>query len=160
MKIVITTQYAENYGAHDWDGVGKCPQYWKMKGGSTYVVQNLTVAQVLKIKEHGIPTITALINYSNDGSRETVVDWSILDDDATVCDPWDTPTVLSWEDGRWVARETVVNGEHHYLNQKVAIMEKRWDMLMGGDRENYSVVYTLRNGEVVGEDGIQRVLAA
>ena len=34
----ITTQYRENYGAHDWDGTGECPQYWKNKGGETFHV--------------------------------------------------------------------------------------------------------------------------
>jgi hypothetical protein len=38
-ELVMTTfhiahfQYWENYGAHDWDGVGSCPQHWKAKGG-------------------------------------------------------------------------------------------------------------------------------
>jgi hypothetical protein len=36
--LVIDTQFMENYGAHDWDGEGACPQYWKMKGGSSYKV--------------------------------------------------------------------------------------------------------------------------
>ena len=39
MKVVIYTQFRENYGAHDWDGKGECPQYWKNKGGSCYVVE-------------------------------------------------------------------------------------------------------------------------
>ena len=37
-KLLITTQVYENYGAHDWDGRGECPQYWKAKGGNDYVV--------------------------------------------------------------------------------------------------------------------------
>lgn len=41
MMLVIDTQYRENYGAHDWDGEGECPQYWKMKGGSEYKVLNV-----------------------------------------------------------------------------------------------------------------------
>ena len=41
MKLVIQTQYKENYGYHDWDGKGECPQYWKFKGGDTYVVDGL-----------------------------------------------------------------------------------------------------------------------
>jgi len=46
MKLVIQTQFRENYGAHDWDGRGECPQYWKCKGGSTYIVDvNLQEAQ-------------------------------------------------------------------------------------------------------------------
>ena len=39
-KLVINTQHKENYGAHDWDGKGECPQYWKFKGGTTYVLPN------------------------------------------------------------------------------------------------------------------------
>ena len=42
-KLLITTQVYENYGAHDWDGEGQCPQYWKAKGGSDYVVLNVDV---------------------------------------------------------------------------------------------------------------------
>ena len=38
MKLCITTQYRENYGAHDWDGTGQCDQYWKNKGGEEYFV--------------------------------------------------------------------------------------------------------------------------
>ena len=39
-KLVIQTQYRENYSAWDWDGQGECPQGWKNKGGSTYVLPN------------------------------------------------------------------------------------------------------------------------
>ena len=42
-KLLITTQVYENYGAHDWDGVGECPSYWKAKGGSDYVVKKINV---------------------------------------------------------------------------------------------------------------------
>ena len=41
MKLHIQTQYMENYGAHDWDGEGECPQYWKFKGGSSYKITNV-----------------------------------------------------------------------------------------------------------------------
>lgn len=34
----IFTQIIENYGAHDWDGEGECPQYWKNKGGNTFLL--------------------------------------------------------------------------------------------------------------------------
>jgi len=41
MILVIQTQNQENYGAHDWDGQGACPQYWKFKGGSEYKITNI-----------------------------------------------------------------------------------------------------------------------
>ena len=34
-RLVANFQYRENYGAHDWDGQGECPQYWKYKGGNS-----------------------------------------------------------------------------------------------------------------------------
>jgi len=34
----IDTQSEENYGAHNWDGTGDCPQYWKFKGGNSYIM--------------------------------------------------------------------------------------------------------------------------
>jgi hypothetical protein len=38
MKLYIQTQYKENYGAHNWDGEGECPQRWKFKGGIDYMI--------------------------------------------------------------------------------------------------------------------------
>jgi hypothetical protein len=160
MKIVITTQVRENYGAHDWDGVGQCPQYWKCKGGETYMVPNLTVEQVLKVKDAGIPTLKALIERRHDSFEEYVVDWSILDDDAVVCDPWETPFNLYWEAGRWVARRTVENGEYGYMRREVASRSEQYEMAMGGEQTNYSVVYTMRNGDAVRGEEVSEYLAA
>ena len=42
----VVAQYEENYGAHDWDGKGACPQYWKKKGGKEYIVTADTAEQV------------------------------------------------------------------------------------------------------------------
>jgi hypothetical protein len=159
MKIVISTQIRENYGAHDWDGEGACPQYWKCKGGDTYVVPNLTVAQVLKVKDQGIPTLKALIESRNEGFEEYVVDWSILDDDAKVCDEWETPFELFWELGRWIARRTVENGEYGYMRREVASKSEQYDMLMAGGRENYRVVYTMRNGDSVTGEQVSEYLS-
>jgi len=46
MKATIDTQYSENYGAHAWDGEGECPQYWKQKGGTTYVVTDIPIGAI------------------------------------------------------------------------------------------------------------------
>ena len=40
-SILVNCQYRENYGAHQWDGEGKCPQYWKCKGGISFIVRNV-----------------------------------------------------------------------------------------------------------------------
>lgn len=157
MKIVIQTQVKENYGAHNWDGEGECPQYWKFKGGETYIVPNLSVEQTLKIKDKGIPTLMALIESNSDMFEEYVQNWAILDDDAEVCEPWETPFELSWEQGRWVARRTVKNDEYGYMRQDIGSKTEQYDMLMGGDRDNYTVVYRDRSGEII---DLERLTAA
>ena len=78
MMIVIRTQYHENYGAHDWDGTGECPQYWKAKGGTEYkildVPLNIDYNEFVKFALTGIETDT-------DYSSEYMVDWSMESDD-------------------------------------------------------------------------------
>jgi hypothetical protein len=79
MKLLITTQVYENYGAHSWDGKGQCPQYWKAKGGSDYVVKNFrggeTQASMM------VMAVRDRIEERNDFFEETIIDWSIVEDD-------------------------------------------------------------------------------
>ena len=77
-KLLITTQVYENYGAHDWDGVGECPQYWKPKGGSDYVVKKINVNKVTET----VMGVRGQIEQDNAHFREKIIDWSIVADDA------------------------------------------------------------------------------
>ena len=75
-KLLITTQVYENYGAHDWEGEGACPQRWKAKGGSDYVIK----------KFRGDPTTAVMalreqIEEDNDHYRETIIDFRLVKDD-------------------------------------------------------------------------------
>ena len=77
-KLLITTQVYENYGAHDWDGVGECPQYWKAKGGNDYVVKKFK--DINRVTE----TVMALrgqIEQDNEGFRETIIGWEVVAND-------------------------------------------------------------------------------
>lgn len=76
MKLVIQTQYCENYGAHDWDGTGACPQYWKFKGGSEYMIENVP----LNIDYEEVVAMAG-VEHSSDYAREYVLGWSIESDD-------------------------------------------------------------------------------
>ena len=151
MKIVINTQVRENYGDAE-------RPYWKMKGGSVFVVPNLTVAQTLKVKESGIPTLKALIETRNEMFEEFVIDWSILDNDAVVCEKWETPFELHFKGGRWVANRTVENGEYGYMNRAVERKTEEYDMEVGGGQSNYRLVYTMRNGDMVTGEQVQEYL--
>lgn len=75
MMLVIRTQYMENYGAHDWDGIGECPQYWKMKGGSEYKVMNVP----LNIDYQEVVAMAG-VEKDNQYCREYVLDWSMEED--------------------------------------------------------------------------------
>jgi hypothetical protein len=103
MKLVIRTQFQENYGAHDWDGEGSCPQYWKMKGGSEYMITdvpgNIDYQTVVDM---------AGVEKNNDYVREHIIDWSIEEDsymswfeksqleyDGSISCP--EPTIAYWE---------------------------------------------------------------
>ena len=77
-KLLITTQVYENYGAHDWDGVGECPQYWKAKGGSDYVVKKFK--DFSKVTET-VMALRSQIECDNEGFRETIIDFRIVADD-------------------------------------------------------------------------------
>ena len=79
MMLVIRTQYCENYGAHDWDGEGECPQYWKFKGGSEYFIEGvdpLKVAPGLLVEQ-----VRGQVEYSNPMAEEYIVDWELVADD-------------------------------------------------------------------------------
>jgi hypothetical protein len=76
LKLLITTQVYENYGAHDWDGVGECPSYWKAKGGSDYVIKKFrgdATTAVMALREQ--------IEEDNDHYRETIIDFRLVKDD-------------------------------------------------------------------------------
>jgi len=76
-KLLITTQVYENYGAHDWDGVGECPQYWKAKGGNDYVVKRINVNKVTET----VMALRGQIEQDNDGFRETIIGWEVVAND-------------------------------------------------------------------------------
>jgi hypothetical protein len=79
-RLIVHTQVHENYGAHDWDGTGECPQYWKAKGGSDYLVAELSVEDAMKGPQH----IQALVNAAlpriescDEYWHEYVIDWGL-----------------------------------------------------------------------------------
>ena len=81
MMLVIHTQYSENYGAHDWDGTGECPQYWKMKGGSEFKILGVPDG----LRGHEVQAIVSRVRNrvetNTHYSRETIMDWQLKDDD-------------------------------------------------------------------------------
>jgi len=75
--LVISTQVRENYGAHDWDGTGECPQYWKDKGGHEYKVLNVDVNRAGAVFE----LVRSQCESDNEYFQEYVITWSVEPDD-------------------------------------------------------------------------------
>lgn len=78
-KLHIQTQDQENYGAHDWDGEGECPQYWKFKGGEDFFIPKFkggdseaTVA-VMALRDQ--------IEENSDYFRRSIIGWTIVPND-------------------------------------------------------------------------------
>ena len=109
MMLVIRTQFMENYGAHDWDGEGECPQYWKMKGGSEYKVTNVP----LNIDYQEVVSM-ANVEKNNDYCREYILDWSIEGDDYL---SWFEKSQLEY-DGKVACKEPTV--DYNELNGEFA----------------------------------------
>ena len=135
MKLVIHTQYRENYGAHDWDGQGECPQYWKFKGGETYVME----IQDPNVRPTNIDEISELITYKDEGSEEYVLDWSFVDPEEKFCDDWETPWNLYKEkDGYYASR--FVKAED-YWQPGYKGKAQSYKMEHAGERSGYQEEY-------------------
>jgi len=77
MKLLITTQVYENYGAHDWDGKSECPQYWKAKGGNDYFVPNIDANAAVEVYDE----VKSLCESKNDYWNEYCIGWEVVADD-------------------------------------------------------------------------------
>ena len=109
MMLVIRTQFMENYGAHDWDGTGECPQYWKMKGGSEYKITDVP----LNIDYQEVVSM-ANVETDNIGCREYILDWSLESDDYL---SWFEKSQLEY-DGKITCAEPII--EYSELNGEFA----------------------------------------
>jgi len=145
-KLVIHTQHKENYGAHDWDGKGECPQYWKFKGGNTYVVRDLSSAHINKIADQGIPTLTKLIESKSEAWEEYILGWEIVDNSAKECDDWESVIEFQWSIDRWTCLRVTNNDEYGYMRREILAKSEQWIPLEGGDRSDYKCQYKTAKG--------------
>ena len=81
MKLHIQTQIEENYGAHDWDGIGSCPQYWKMKGGNDYMYRLGNSLRSEESLKEIVEFFRGQIEENNEGYREYIIGYGVVSDD-------------------------------------------------------------------------------
>ena len=149
-KLVINTQYRENYAAQNEDYVhGVDETYWKFKGGSTYVVPHFkdvnNLTEVMK-------TLTTLIEYGNPASEEYIIDYRIEDKNtAKVCESWETFTeIFENTPGVFNALKITDNREDGYMRSEILQMTEGWTMLPNSERSGYRVQYLTQDGDIQG----------
>ena len=81
MKLHITCQYMENYGAHDWDGEGECPQRWKFKGGEDFFYPLGKYGRSEEALTELVMALRPQVEWDNIGSRQYIVSYGVVADD-------------------------------------------------------------------------------
>jgi hypothetical protein len=146
MKIVIRTQFMENYGAHDWDGEGACPQRWKAKGGELYVYEgwNWSDAACGALKPL-VEKLIANLSHSDEFTQEFVIGWSYEEDDFVVNEgnEWDIPIFIHYEeDDRLIAVKTEYNQEGYCWRPGYKSRTETWEIVGGLIKpDSYSQVW-------------------
>ena len=81
-RVVVTTQIHENYGAHNWDGEGECPSYWKAKGGNEYHQPIGTLADCTTLGSKGLQDIAQQVSdkvaKNDDYYQEHTINWEVI----------------------------------------------------------------------------------
>ena len=143
MKLVINTQYLENYNT-----TGEGEPHWKPKGGYTYVVENVKHRDAIT---RIAPKIIEFVAYNNGGSQEYVTNVDVVEDDTEVCEEWRTLTKFVETNTRWLCKATTpidwVKG--------IVAKEETWIPEPNSERleNSWSEIYKLDTGEwVTNED--------
>jgi hypothetical protein len=143
-KLVIQTQYRENYAAQNEDYVhGVDNTYWKNKGGSTYVLPHYT-------GNGELGALTKLIVYGNPASEEFIIDCRIEEENtAKVCESWETFTeIFENTPGVFNALKITDNREDGYMRSEILEMTEGWTMLPNSERSGYRVQYLTHDGDI------------
>ena len=128
-KLVITTQYMENYDVDQVTEEG----HWKYKGGHDFIIDNVDVNNVQSV----VAEITPLIEYDNSMSREYILNWSVESDHWV---PEYEKSQKEWYDGQMYHEPRLFKNEDGHW-----IKIRRFD----GDRGGYVYHDNLNTGKVI-----------
>ena len=76
-RLIAFTQYNENYGDEE-------NPYWKVEGGSKYVVAQLEWNEAAQLGQEGMQKLVdearSKVDYENPMFEEYIVDWELVED--------------------------------------------------------------------------------
>ncbi len=162
MKIVIQTQFMENYAWNEDGSLGTgADAYWKYKGGDTYIV-DATVEQAQASTFWS--NLEAHIEYSNDMAQEYILGMEVIDE----CDfkledhiqEWEAPIYLTAQDDGFVATKTTENGEFGYMRSEIKTKIETWTVLPENDRDNYTSQFVMEDNSVIPYKQLESYLKA
>lgn len=145
-KLVIQTQYQENYAAHDEDYVhGVDAPHWKFKGGSTYVLPNCGDADVDAVVE----AVAEYITWSNEASKEYITSAYVADWSDKVCESWETVTEFSLLSDEPTFMKVTDNRQDGYMRSEILEKIETWVGCLETDsgRKDYKVEFLMEDGD-------------
>jgi len=159
MKLVIQTQYRENYAAHNEDYVhGVSDPYWKNKGGDTFVVSCSTVDYAM---DPGF-TESALdaVSYSHESAEEFVINYTLIDDvDFNISEhieEWETATFLWFDGDHFMATKKTDNTDMGYMRKEILTKFESWTITPEDRLSDYKSTFLMEDGVTVSYNGLAK----
>ena len=150
MKAIVQTQHMENYGAHDWDGQGECPQGWKYKGGNTYIF-NCTIDD--NMNPQWWARVEASCTSKSEYFEEYSVGETVVDDiDFRLTDhiaDWDAPYYGTIKEDRISFNRTTKNQPMSGMRAEIAKEFTAYDVMDDGEVIHHGVSFEMINGDVI-----------
>ena len=151
-KLVITTQYMENYGD------AQSP-YMKFKGGSTFVMPNcgnIDSNQEATLVAQVRPFITTTLAETHGGSEEYIIDFKVVPHSEKVCEDWETVTEFSIDaNGKVNFSKVTDNREDGWMKKSILERTETWTGDMSDTkRADYKAEFLMEDGEFVLQDNL------
>ena len=157
-KLIINTQYMENYG-------DKVNPYLKFKGGSTYVMFNVGTLNENEIATHVArvrPFITTDLEKSNGGSEEFIIDSKVMNHADEHCADFETATQFSFAGSTVNFMKVTDNRNDGWMRNEILEKTETWvgDMSNDSKRGAYYDEYLMEDGDMVhGQNGLKEWFA-
>ena len=150
-KLVINTQYMENYGDLE-------SPYMKFKGGNNFVMFNcgdLTENEIATITAQVRPYITTTLLESNGGCEEYIIGRAeMLKHNQPHANSWETTTQFNITPSGQVNFVKVTdNREDGWMRKEILEKTETWTHdQMGVSRVGYKASYLMQDGDIVDND--------
>jgi hypothetical protein len=162
LKLVITTQYKENYAAHDENYVhGVSESYWKFKGGSTYVIEDLDFINT-EYLQGLVDEVSPIFVFDGEASQEYILNWEMVSHEETPWDEWETPYKLQKFKDAWFMTKFDDNTDMGYMRHEILSKMSEW-CYQDGElvKGSYNAEFKMNDGtSVLGQEGLKNWYAS